>query len=331
MITNNNSQRTKGYWLAILILVLVGLILTACSGVDAAEEAERPPLKVEWTYWPGYYPMAIAIELGLFEKHNVKIEPLLYESGAEARADFSAKKLDGAMFVTGNILDLATQTPLKVALAVDMSDGGDAIVATSDIKSVADLRGKRVGYSAGDFGELFVRRMLEQGGLTENDVTLVTIESEAVPESLSDLIDAGNTWDPYIGEAIAAGHHVIFTSTDTPGLIADVVVFHASVVEERPEDIRAFVAAWFEAVEYWETHPEEATQMIAKQTGLKPEEISKEGLRVFDLEDNKAAFSRDTDISLFTSTEQYVDLFIANGTLGSQPDLDQLFDGSFLE
>jgi CheY-like chemotaxis protein len=56
--------------------------------------------------------MAIATELELFERHNVAVEPVFYEEGSTAIADFAANKLDGAMFVTSDILILASQIPL---------------------------------------------------------------------------------------------------------------------------------------------------------------------------------------------------------------------------
>ena len=102
-------------------------LLLAFLFLKATPEPERPPLRVEWTYWPGFYPMAIAVESGLFEKYGVKIEPLLYDSGAKARSDFSAKRLDGAMLATGDILQLATEMPIKIVLLVDNSAGADQV------------------------------------------------------------------------------------------------------------------------------------------------------------------------------------------------------------
>lgn len=313
------------------LALAVSLFMMACAGA-ATPEPERPPLKVRWTLWPGFYPMTIAVELGLFEKHNVKVEPLFYKDGVAAMADFSAEKLDGIMTATGISLPLATQTPLKIVLVLDNSAGADQVVAVPDITTVADLRGKRVGLHSGGFGELFVHKMLEANGLTANDIIITIAQPETVPEALPGLIDAGHTWEPHTSRAVAAGNHVIFSSAETPGLIHDVLIFHASVVEERPDDIRGLIAAWFEALAFWEANPEETAQMIAKHTGLKPEEISTEGVKLFNLEDNKIAFARGTDTtSLYISTQEYVDFFIAKGYLSSAPDLEQLIDPSFLE
>ena len=310
----------------------LSMLLTACTE-PIPPETKHAPLRVAWIYWPGCYPMAIAIELGLFAKYGVEVKPLLYGSGPKAVSDFSAKKLDGVILPTSDILPLATRIPLKVVLIIDISAGADNVVARADIKSVRDLKGKRIGYSPGDFSELFILKMLEQNGLTRQDVTLMAIDSEDVLDALEQkLIAAGNTWEPYTSDAVRDGNRVIFSSTDTPGLIMDAAIFHASVVAARPDDILAFNTAWFEAVEFWENNPAEAAQMIAKHTGLKPEEVSSEGLKLFSAVDNKTAFIQSQRLtSVYTSAQAYIDLFIATGQLSVIPDLEELFDPSFIE
>ena len=314
------------------LLLCLTMLLTVCTD-PTPPETKPPPLRVEWTYWPGFYPMAIAIELGLFAKHGVEVKPLLYDSAAKAVSDFSAKMLDGVMLPTSDILPLATRIPLKVVLIIDISAGADNVVARADIKSVRDLEGKRIGYSPGDFSELFILKMLKQNGLTRQDVTLMAIDSEDVLEALEqNLIAAGNTWEPYTSAAVRGGNRVIFSSTETPGLIMDAATFHASVVAARPNDILAFNTAWFEAVEFWENNPAEAAQMIAKHTDLKPEEVSSEGLKIFSVADNKAAFLRNQELtSVYSSAHAYIDLFVATGQLSVIPDLEELFDSSFIE
>ncbi len=330
-MTKTDVNSTKTVKFAMSLLLCLSMLLVACSE-STSPETKRPPLRIGWNYWPGYYPMTIAIELGLFVKYGVEVKPLLHDSAAKAVSDFSAKKLDGVMLPTSDILPLATRIPLKVVLIIDISAGADNVVARADIKSVRDLEGKRIGYSPGDFSELFILKMLEQNGLTRQDVTLMAINSEDVLEALEKkLIAAGNTWEPYTSDAVRDGNRVIFSSTNTPGLIMDAVTFHASVVAARPDDIRAFNTAWFEAVKFWKNNPTEAAQMIAKHTDLKPEEVSSEGLKLFSKVDNQAAFIRSQELtSVYSSAQAYIDLFIATGQLSVIPDLEELFDPSFI-
>ncbi len=314
------------------LFLCLSILLVACTDPTPLK-TNPPPLQVGWTYWPGYYPMAIAIELGLFAKHGVEVKPLLYDSRTKSVSNLAAKNLDGALLSMCDIIPLAAKIPLKVVLITDTSAGADNVVARTDIESVRDLENKRVGYSPGDFSELFILKMLEKNGLTRQDVTLVSIYSENIPNALeSKTLAAGNTWGTYTTNAIRDGNHVIFSSVETLGLIISAVTFHASVLTVRPDDIRAFNTAWFEAVEFLKSNPAEAARMISKHTDLNPEEISTEEFKIFNIVDNKAAFIRSQQLtSVYTSAQAYIDLFVTTGQLSVLPDLEELFDSSFVE
>jgi NitT/TauT family transport system substrate-binding protein len=317
---------------SLLSLAVWLLLVTACTGV-AASPVERPPLKVSWNYWPGSYPIIIAQERGLFEKHGVKVEPILVEYEEHA-PNLIAKKTDGALPTLADALIIDAREPdsARIVFAYDESAGADVVVATADIANVADLRNKRIGASLGSFGELLVRTMLKTSGLTLDDVTLVNIGPEAVPQAIPGSIEAGFTFEPHLSQALDQGHRIIFSSADAPGLIVDVAIFRTEVVEQRPEDVRAFADAWFEAVDYWQANPAEGNALIAKTLNLPVEEISLEGLKLLTREDNQRAFERSTDTtSLYTSGQVNADFLISSGGLTTAPDVERLLDPSFLK
>lgn len=317
------------------IVVVLVLLVTACVGAAAPPpEPEHPPLKIGWNLWPGFYPMVIAQELKLFEKHGVKVESILTDSYATLAPDFIARKTDGVMFTWPDALVIDTRAPdrARMVLVVDESAGADVVVATADIAKVTDLKGKHIGASLGSFGELLVRHMLQANGLTLDDVTMVNVGPEAVPGAMPDSIQAGFTFDPHASQALAQGNHVVFSSAEAPGLISDVIIFRTEITQQRPEEVRAFIAAWFEAVAYWQANPTEGNAIIAKALGLKAEEISIEGLKLLNREDNLRAFQAGSDTtSLYVSGKVNADFLISSGGLSTAPNLERLLDPSFLE
>ncbi|HCK65586.1 MAG TPA: hypothetical protein DHW49_04925, partial [Anaerolineae bacterium] len=118
------------------------------------------------------------------------------------------------------------------------------------------------------------------------------------------------------------------SSTITP----DVLVFRADVVQQRPDDIRAFLSAWFEAIEFRYSNPEEANQIIATALGISPSELSEDAY-IFNAQENVALFSNESPadtvnlLEAFTTNANYL---INNGSLGNQPNLIELLDASFL-
>ena len=318
------------YFFMLNLACLFG-ILTGCNNVR--NSSESPPLKIAWSLYPGYSPFAIAIEQDLFSKHGVSVNPILYTVSADQLPDFEAGKIDGGFFAFADALtiDSRLRGEAKLVLVADNSDGADLVVAAADIRTLQDLKGKKIGTGIGSFRELLVRQMLEINGMTVEDVDLINIGPDEVPAAIPDKIQAGQTWDPFTFEAIAKGAHVIFTSHETPGLIPDVLVFHTYVLQQRPEEVRGVIAAWFEALTYWEANPADGNALIAKATGKDPTGVSTEGINLFTLEENQRAFTDSTDpISLYFSGKINADFMLSTGVLNSAPDLRRFLDPSFL-
>lgn len=314
----------------VITLTVITFLLTGCS-TSSTTDNTNPPLKVAWSLWPGWYPFVIAHEKGFFAAHGANIEPILYESYAIMLPDTSAGKLDGTAIVIGDVFATFGSDEARIVLVTDNSNGADQVVASPDIATPADLSGKQIGVTLGSFSELFVREMIAQHGLSIDDVTLVDTRVETSAQAIPTQVDAIHIYEPYTSESIALGNHIIFSSEQTPGLIPAVVVFRKEVVEARPDDIRAFVAAWFEAVEWWEANQQEGNEIIAAAIGLTPEDISTEGVKIFTLADNLTAFEPGDDtISLYFTSQKYIDFFASVGALSIPPDLTTLIDPSFL-
>jgi ABC-type nitrate/sulfonate/bicarbonate transport system substrate-binding protein len=312
-----------------LSIILIAVFVISACGAPAAQA--KPPLKIGWSLWPGWYPIVIAQEKGFFAKHNVEVEPVFYSAYAATLPEFSSGKLDGVGLVVGDVIPLIKKNNAKIVMVTDNSNGADVIMAGPEVNSPADLRGKRIGIGLGTFGEVLARQMLAANNLSLGDVALVQAAPEDVPSDLGTNIDAGHTFEPFSSEARQKGYHPIFSSADVPGLIADVLVFQTKTITERPEDIRAFLAAWFEALAWWQDHPAEGNTLIAKVTNQKAEDISIEGLKLFNQADNLAAFQLGKDTrSLYYTTQEYTKFYQNTGVLSALPDLKQLLDPSYL-
>lgn len=321
-----------------LYFMVLSLALGIVSGSIRADDSAATtgslrPLKVAWSLYPGYSPFVIAFENNLIAKHGGSVQPVLYDVSAKQLPDFESEVLDGGFFAFADALTLAARSPgsARLVMVADNSDGADVIVAAPDIRHVGDLKGKRIGTGIGSFRELLVRRMLEVHGLSVNDVTLVNMGPEEVPDAIPATIQAGQTWDPFVAEVMAKGGHVIFSSSDTPGLIPDVLIFRTSVTEQRPDDVRAVVNAWFEALDFWRSHPAEANAIIARATGRSSGDVSTEGIKLLDREANVRAFSTHEDsTSLLKSAEVNTEFLLGTGVLNKAPNVHEFLDPSFL-
>jgi NitT/TauT family transport system substrate-binding protein len=232
-----------------------------------------------------------------------------------------------------DVLFDSVSSSVKVVLVLDNSAGADQIVASAEVANAADLRGKRIGVSPTTVsGELLIRQMLEQNGIMPSEVTFVNVPPENVPGAIPGLIDAGYSFDPFVAEALAKGGKVVFTSADAPGIIVDVLALRREIVRDRPEDVSAFIAAWLEAVEYWKQNPADGNAIIAKATGLKPEEVSFAGVDLFDQKANQLTFiPGSTSISVYFTAQMGLQFLADSGEVTKPVDINQLLDPSFLK
>lgn len=317
-------------YVAVFLITLV--LLTACKFI-ASPKPERPLLKFAYSEWPGFFPIAIAQEKGFFAQQGVNISTVIRENGKGILTDFGAGKFDGIFLSLGEAIPISATNPdVRIVLVTGESAGADAVVALNQIKTVADLKGKVIATGLGSFGELFVTKMLEMNGLTSDDVKLVNAYGEQVPQRLeSGLIQAGHTWEPYVSQLIKAGDRVLFTSEKTPGLMPDVMAFQGHVVRDRASDIQAFIRAWFQAVDYWQAHPQEGNAIIGKVFHVPPNTVSIAGVKLLTLSDNKKAFTLGkTTESLYYTAQLYTNFYIRTGNLVRSPDINKLLDPSFL-
>ncbi|MEH2074306.1 MAG: ABC transporter substrate-binding protein [Nostoc sp.] len=311
-------------------------ILSACHAWTPTE-SKHPPLKVIYGSFIGDYPCIIAQEKGFFKAQGVDVEPVdteLINKGyiKLKQANFNAGKYDGISLSLGSIIILSATNPdIQGVLVIDESTGADVVVAQSQIKTVADLKGKKLGANLGGFSEVFVTEMFKSANLTSDDVKLVKLEALEIPQGLkNNVIQAGHTWEPHLSQIIKLGGHILFTSKQTPGLIVDMIIFRGDTVRDRPEDIRAFVRGWLQASAYWKANVQEGNAIVSKALKIPTSTLSLDGVNLTDLGENKKLFQSSNPNSIDKTAKIYADFFIRAGNVTRIPELKSLFNSSFL-
>lgn len=316
-----------------LILLLTTLILiSSCQLIFP--KSSPSSLKIAYSPWPGYLPLILAQEKGFFKDQKVNVDLIYSEDTHLQASEFLAGKYDANFQDLGTLLIMAEKNPkISIILVNDESVGADAVIADSSINKIGDLQGKAVSTDISGFGELFLTKMLETVSLTPDDINLVNMPQEKVPELIKQgKIQAGHTWEPYVTRGLKDGAKVIFTSLQTPGLIYDALAFHHSVLEQNSEGIRRFLQAWFQAVDYWQKFPEESVKIVSEYLKIPADEVKIKGVKLLNFEENLKAFTPgETSRSLFQISEVYIKFFIRRGNLSRSPDLDKFIDASFLQ
>ncbi|MDF5706998.1 MAG: ABC transporter substrate-binding protein [Nostoc sp. S4] len=313
------------------IFIITTYLLFACNA-SAPTKLKRPPLKVVFASFVGECPGIIAREKGFFKAQGVDVELIHIRYTRLEQANFSAGKFDGGPASLGSFIMLSATNPdIQSVMVIDESIGADVVVAKSEIKTVADLKGKKLGANLGGFSEVFVTEMLKSANLTSDDVSLVKSEALEIPQRLkNNVIQAGHTWEPYLSEAVKSGGHILFSSKQTPGFILDTIVFRGETIRDRPEDIRAFVRGWLQASAYWKANVQEGNTIVSKALKIPINTLSLKGINLTDLTENQKFFQSGNPNSIYKTAKIYADFFIRSGNMTRIPELKSLFNSSFL-
>ena len=275
-----------------------GWIAAATALLLGAAAAEAEPLKLAHSTWVGYGPLFIAQEKGYFAEEGVEVELVNMEDVKIRFPALAAGKIDALVTTVDTMLNfLSEEQRYRYLFALDDSRGGDGIVARKEIETVADLKGRTVGYTEGSVSQFFLGVLLKQAGLKLSDVKSQNMTAgDAGAAFVAGRLDAAVTWEPWLTRGKQAPHgHLLVDSSATPGLIVDVAVTTPEKLEARRADLQAVYRAWIRAVEFQKANEEEADEIMARGVGgwLEDPAVFKEtraGIGYYDRAMNEAYF-----------------------------------------
>ena len=311
-----------------LLIVALGFSLT----VRAAE-----PLKIGYSDWPGWVAWQVAIDKGWFKEADVDVKFEWFDYSASMDA-FTAGKIDAVLMTNGDALVTgAGGGRSSMILITDYSNGNDMILAKPGIKTLTDLKGKKVSVEVGLVEHLLLRNGMKKAGMKAGDIDIVNAKTNEMPQMLaSNDISAVGAWEPIAGQArkAAPGAKAIYTSADEPGLIYDVLAVNPASVKARRAEWQKVVKLWDKVVAYIEdpkTQPD-AVKIMAARSGVSPAEYLPllKGTKLLSLEEGKKVYVKGNGYqSLYGSTEIANTFNWYNKVYGLSQNVPSYIDPSF--
>ncbi|MFZ4573366.1 MAG: ABC transporter substrate-binding protein, partial [Phycisphaerales bacterium] len=226
------AEQSTGIWNGRRALVLAGALMLGLAFLgmqSVGTSVHDVPLRVAISPWPGYEFARLAVAKGFFEQEGVRVQLVQTSSLDDSRRAYERGQVDGMFGTIVELLVARRRAGLEseVALVVDCSDGADVILAKSEITRVVDLRGKRVAVEPASLNLVLLSHALGTEGLSLADVRLVQMPSLEMRRAFeSGEVDAAVCYPPTsieIGKL--AGTTRVFSTSQVPGLIADVLLF----------------------------------------------------------------------------------------------------------
>jgi len=260
------------------LLAAAGLALALTS--LPATAADRLTVLLDWFVNPDHAPLIIARDKGLFAAEGLEVEliapadpsapPRLVAAGQADVAVSYQPELQLAVKEGLPLVRFATlvETPLNTVMALD---GGP-------VKSLADLKGKKVGFSVGGFEDAVLGSMLASVGLKLADVTLINVNFALTTALVSGQVDAvvGGFRNFEATELELAGKKAITFYPEENGVPAyDELIYVAARAKAADPRLPRFVAAVEKATSWMTNHPAEAWDVVRKSDAKLDDELNR--------------------------------------------------------
>ena len=334
----------KKYWLGILFLILVIAVFwfgfPKIFNIKKQDNLYHAKITIAMETWTGYFPLIVARDKGYFKEAGLDVEIKRYEALGELSKDYIAGKMQARANLTLDAVnEYLNGVDHKVILAIDYSNGSDAIMAGNDIKTVKDFQGKRVGYEPNTLEEFFLVWALQEDSMKINDIIAVSSGPSETPKLLMDgTIDVAVSHEPFISQLSSSGNfHVVFSSAEAPGLITDILTFRTDFINAHPETVQTIANIYFKALKFWKDNPQEANAMVAKEFGDTSEGIAKQlkGITMLDERDNRTAFTFAVGLQSLYGNMRQIGKFVLKHTEKDLPnrnlDIDQLIVSDYIQ
>ena len=274
----------------LLLLVVSGCGSSASS--SSSGKADTSPAKgaassetitVNVAQNGGMGPLAIIQEKGWLEEEfqalNAKVIWSEFASGPPLLESLVAGRVDLSLLGDGAALQgQAAGLPFIYIANISTGTNVNTIVvpASSEIKSIPDLKGKQIALAKGTTSHVFLLKVLDRNGLTEKDVSIVNLQfPDALPVFQAGQVDAWVTVDPYTTQLIDSKEAVILAGADQNILAPGNLIARTPFSKEHPELVTAYLKVYLKAVNWQNEHVDEAAELIANKKKVSPELMKK--------------------------------------------------------
>lgn len=320
-------------------LTLTLAAATGCSmgGEDSSSGGTAQSIRLGFSAWPGWFPWQVAEEQGLFATHGVAVELTYFDSYTDSLTALATGNLDAnSQTLNDTLASVSGGAEQTIVLVNDNSTGNDQIIAAPGITDIAGLRGKKVAVEQGTVDHYLLLLALERAGLTEADVELKPLLTDAAAAAfVSGQVDAVAAFAPFTTTALGrAGSAAIATSKDFPGAIPDHLAFSSGFVKEHPEQVQAVVDTWFDTLAWIGANKEKAIEIMARKGGVSVTDYAsyETGTTIFSREQNLAAFTPGgTPANLDFQAARIADFLVSTKLVDEMPPLDGLLDDTFVK
>jgi sulfonate transport system substrate-binding protein len=319
--------------------VLVALAAAGCGNAQDKGKAEaQKPAKIRFAYTTSMTGelIMIARQQGWFEeefaKDGIAIEYNKFMNGPPVIEAFGGGRLDigqvgdqPAIQARANGIDIKAIGVYCQGVFTPTAKYTSVLVPPdSDIRTIKDLKGKKVGVPVGTNLHKVFLYFLKYHGLTVNDIKLVNMDYVNIKTAIATKnVDAGVLIEPFVGAIELEGTgRVIDDATDIKP-VYNLIIVSNEFAQKYPDIVARVLKVYAKAARWIAENPQKANELVAKDSGVKLEIVE------------KAVRSNRFDLRITDVTRQSVketERFLReNNLIKRDVDVDELLEKKFLK
>lgn len=250
------------------LLTAVALAATSAACSSEGNESSDKDIRLDYAY---YNPLSLVIrDQKLLENQGYNVTWILSAGSNKANEGVRSNALDfGSTAGSAALVARANGTPLKVVDVYSQPEWTALVVAKdSPIKSVAELRGKKIAVTKGTDPYFFLLQALDANGLSAGDVEIVNLQHADGKTALErGDVDAWSGLDPFMAQTVQEqGARLLYRNPEfnSYGVLNVREDFNAA----HPDTVQAVVDSYEEARKWALEHPAELTTLLAQEAKI---------------------------------------------------------------
>jgi len=300
-------------------IIIVVIIILGVGGYSILNKpnVNVPKVTIAMVTFPGYAPLYVAKEKGFFDGVDVELTRI------ESIGDIRAAMRSGSVNMYAATYDIYQSTkdvpPSGIGfLAIDESHGADGVAIAGNINSVQGLRGKKVGAEPGFPPYLVLQYLLNKDGMTLKDINFQDMATtDAGNAFAAGKLDAAGIYEPALSASVKSrpGSKIFASSADIPGLVQDLLFSDEKLAKEHPEVLEKVAAGYFKALDYINSNPDDAYQIMAKAFGVSVSDMKdfKSGVSWISKDGNIKLFDKTSDVNAYKTYDLVCSILKKNG------------------
>jgi putative hydroxymethylpyrimidine transport system substrate-binding protein len=302
-------------------------IVAACwalflAGPAEAQELDELTVLLDWYVNPNHAPLVVAEEGGYFAKHGLEVELLPPPGDAAAPPRLvAAGQADIAIdYQPDLMLQIEEGLPLvRFGTLIETPLNALIVLRDGPVRSLADLKGKTIGYSIPGFQDAYVSAILGSVGLSSADIESVNLNFNLVPPLLAGQVDA--VMDAYRNVELIQleleGHPAVAYYPEEHGVpVYDELIYVAHAGNRDDPRLARFIAAVEEATIFLTNHPDEALAMFVAAHPDLDDELNRRSFAA-----TLARFAKRPGALDIGRYDRFAEFLVGKGLIGAVPEI----------